>query len=448
MSGTRQSLAGRSFHMMGIGGAGVSALAQLAHAWGAQVSGCDQASSVYMDLVRGCGIEVQLGHDASHVDDDVELVVSSAIGVDHPERSAGESRARRVWLRGELLGELTRLRRSVVVAGAHGKSTTTAMLTHAAVGCGLDVSSVLGATMSDGRNVRLGRSDWLISEGDESDRTLLHLDAEIAVITNIERDHHHTFATDEDVFQVYLTWVNSLPQSSVLIAGPGPVLDRLEQEASPRTVVRFGEDPAEIRAMQLQLRVPGVHNALNAFAARTACVRMGLDREAATTALASFTGIGRRYELHGTVRGIDVVDDYGHHPTEVAATIGAAKEARDQRGAGGRVIVVFQPHLYSRTRALYREFAQALKLADSVWLLPIYGARERPEPGVTSAMIVDSLEPADAARVTALDSFDPATGDPATMLAEVMTGDVIITMGAGDITKLAPRLVAALEQRS
>jgi len=380
----------------------------------------------------------------------MEVVVSSALSPDHPELERARELGCRVVLRGEHLGELTSLRDSVVVAGAHGKSTTTGMLAHASVTLGLDPAAALGATMPglgpDGAstNVLTGAGPFLV-EGDESDRTLLHLHARVAIITNIERDHHHTFATDAEVEELFTEWVRSLGGASLLVAGPGEVLDRLVAHA-PGRVVRFGQDEDELTTIGARLAVPGTHNVLNAAAALAALVELGIQREAALDALSDFTGVGRRFEHIGEADGVLVVDDYAHHPTEVAATIQAARAPAEARG--GRVLVAFQPHLYSRTEALWERFAAALACADRVWVLPIYGAREAPVEGVDEKLIALALATGAPRAYAGQGTTDPATGDVATIIGEAMAGDILITMGAGSVTQLAPRLVGALEERA
>ena len=443
-----QPLAGRTIHFLGAGGAGVSALAQLCVAWGADVSGCDRAESDYTELVRNAGVHVEIGHDPAHIVAGMDVVASSALPADHPELVRARELGCRVLLRGELLGELTRLRETVVIAGAHGKSTTTGMLAHAAPLCGLDPSAALGATLASlrdergaGGNVRVGSGAFLV-EGDESDRTLLRLAARIAVVTNIERDHHHTFVSDEEVEELFAQWVRSLGADSLLIAGPGEPLDRLVPHA-PGRVVRFGDDETELAELASRLAVPGRHNALNASAALAVLRELGVERDAGIDALATFPGVGRRFEVHGDAGGVMIVDDYAHHPTEVAATIAAARERAEPRG--GRVVVVFQPHLYSRTKALWLEFATALAGSDRAWILPIYGAREEPIVDVDELLIANALVEQAPAVYAGLGLADPATGDLATIIDELQTGDVLITMGAGSITALAPRLLAALQ---
>lgn len=436
-------LAGRRFHMMGIGGAGVSALAQVATAWGATVSGCDQSDSSYADLVRSAGIDVHIGHDPRHIDASMEVVVSSALPSDHPERVAAQTAGCRVWLRGELLGELTTLKRTIVVAGAHGKSTTTAMIAHALHQSGVDATVVLGATMGDAGNAHTGAAEWMVVEGDESDRTLLALHADIAVVTNIERDHHHTYPTDESLFAVYDEWVRSLADGIPLIVGPGPMADDLVRRHGHRMrVVRIADMHDEQSQVRRVLSVPGDHNVLNAAASMAVCRAVGVADEQIEQGLASFTGIGRRFERHGVnADGVIVVDDYAHHPSEVRATIAAAREVV---GDSGRVCVVFQPHLFSRTHELWESFATSLATADRVWVLPIYGAREAPVDGVSSELITDELHRIAPGVCAGVIPADPATGDLATIRQELIAGDIVITMGAGTITQMAPRLAATV----
>lgn len=435
-------LAGRRFHMLGIGGAGVSALAQLAHAWGAEVGGCDRADSAYARLVREAGVPVHLAHAVEHVDAGHEVVVSSAVPEDHPELVRARELDCRVVLRGELLGELTRLRDTVVVAGAHGKSTTTAMIAHAAVRCGLDPSVALGATSAQlGGNVRASGADLFVVEGDESDRTLLALAARIAVVTNIERDHHHTFGSDDEVEELFATWVASLPSDATLVAGPGAACDRLVATVGERHVVRFGLDEEQLAAVGARLVLPGRHNALNAAAAASVLELLGVEQARAVDALGTFSGIGRRFELVGTAGGARVVDDYAHHPTEVRATVQAARE----QAGDGRVLVVFQPHLYSRTAALWAEFAGALGGADRVWILPIHGAREDPIEGVDARLISRELDRVAPGVCAGVIESGAATDDVATIIEDVRPSDTLITMGAGSVTELAPRILAALE---
>jgi UDP-N-acetylmuramate--L-alanine ligase/UDP-N-acetylenolpyruvoylglucosamine reductase len=440
------TLDGRNFHMMGIGGAGVSALAQVASAWGADVSGCDRGESPYLDLVRDAGIPVAIGHDASHIVAGSELVVSSAIPQDHPELARARELNVPVMLRGALLAEITRAKRTIVVAGAHGKTTTTGMIAHILACCGLEPSAIVGAEIPVlGGNVVVGDGEWLVAEGDESDRTLGLLSAEVAVITNIERDHHHTFASDEAVEQLFRSWLDSLAHDATVIApvGSSPAIDRVLDGVGQR-VVDCGEADAEtMQAIADVLPIPGYHNLLNALAACRAAEHVGVPFADAVRALRTFTGAKRRFEIVGRSDGITVVDDYAHHPTEVAVTVQAARTRTE--GTDGRVVVVFQPHLYSRTQELGERFAESLAGADKVWLLPIYGAREDPIPGITSERIAAYIEQIAPGRLAGILDIDPATGDPSTIVDGIAEGDWLIAMGAGSVTELAPRIVDALE---
>lgn len=448
----REIYAGRVFHMMGIAGAGVSALAQVTQAWGGHVSGCDPTPSPYLVQVRGHGITTFDDHGAAHVVGATDLVVSSAVSKNHPEIVAARSAGARVWLRGELLGDMTQYRKTVVVAGAHGKSTTTAMIAHMARAAGSDPTVIIGAQVPTlgGNNVHMGEGEWLIVEGDESDRTLLDLHADIAVVTNIERDHHHTFSSDEEVDELFHNWMQSQSPSTPLVAGDTSVRRMLPETgankdgAATRPFVLRDLSGHRAEAIRHVLPLPGEHNVSNALCAVAACELMGLDPEVCIQSLQSFSGVGRRFEIRHRSAGRAVIDDYAHHPTEVAATIAAAHQWISRESDLKRLVVIFQPHLYSRTRELAVDFRAALRAADRALVLPIYGAREAPEPGVTQRLIADGSD----SHVIALD-VDPVTGDVTTICEQVQWGDCIITMGAGTITQLGDKLVAALgEQQS
>ncbi len=434
-------LTGRRIHMLGIGGAGVSALAQVAVAWGADVDGCDRSSSEFSDRVVAAGVPVHIGHDPSHVVPGMDVVVSSAVSTSDPEILAATAAGCRVILRGEFLGELTRHRRTVVVAGAHGKSTTSAMIAHVLVEAGLDPTVVLGAMMRPwGSNARIGAGDVLVVEGDESDRTLMHLSPDVAVITNVENDHHQTFSSDAEVERLFADWVGTLGTSAQVVVGPGPGADRVvDLLAGDDRVSRV-----EVPEFDAEIRLPGVHNTLNARAAWAACRALGVPAQSIRAGLSTFPGIGRRFEIIGAAAGVTIVDDYSHNPAKVAAAIDSAREMMLRDGHAGRLLVVFQPHLYSRTVEMADRFASALADADQVVVLPIYAAREQPVAGVDSTLITrqlpDRVRPPCGCDV----ELDPATGDATIITSMVGSGDVVVTMGAGDVTRLGPRLLDAL----
>ena len=354
-----QPLAGRHLWLVGIGGAGMSALAVVAKAWGAEVGGSDRARTPYVDLLERQGITVVIGHDAANVPPGHEVIASSAIAADNPEVARGARR------RGELLAELVELAPSIVVAGAHGKTTTASMIAFALDRLGLDPTFLIGGHVDQlGGNARAG-TGWLVAEGDESDRSLLLLRPQIAVVTNVELDHHATFASQAEVEDLFAGWLAGLPENAVVVRG--------EDVAAPDG---------------LTLAVPGEHNRSNAACALVALEAAGIDPEAAAAVLADFRGAGRRFEERGRAGEVQVFDDYGHHPTEIAATLAAA---RGLVGPGGRLVVLYQPHLYSRTLHLAFELAGALAAADAVCVTDVYAAREEPLPGVSGKLVVDRL---------------------------------------------------------
>jgi UDP-N-acetylmuramate--alanine ligase len=382
--------------VVGIGGAGMSAYALLAHAWGAEVAGWDRNDTPYAERVGAAGIPVTISPEPVPPDG-WEVFVSSAYP--YPGRS-----------RAELLAELVSLRRSIVVSGTHGKTTTAGMIAFCLERLGRDPAFLIGGEIPQlGGNAGWGEG-WLVVEGDESDRTVERLRPEIAVVTNIELDHHTTFGSQAELEEMFERWLDEVP-----------------------TAVRGWElEPA-----RTELLVPGEHNRRNAASALAALELSGIDIGEAAAALAEFRGAGRRFELVGEPRGIAVYDDYAHHPSEVAAAVAAAREA-----SSGRVLAAFQPHLYSRTRHLAREFAGALSAADVVCVTEIYAAREDPVEGVTGKLVVDALtEVRPGAPVGWTPSLDDAV---AFIAARSEPGDLAVTIGAGDIDGAARRLVEVL----
>lgn len=444
-------LKGQRMHLLGIGGAGVSGLARLVSAWGAETDGCDKSASSFTQRLQASGVDVAIGHSPEHISRGMRVVVSSALPTEHPELVRARELGCEIIRRGELLGSLTHLPkvRSVVVAGAHGKSTTTSMLGKVLVDAGLDPSVLVGADVPQlGGNARIGAANelgeqLLILEGDESDRTLDSYRADVAIITNIELDHHASYASFDELVEFFCGWVRSLGPSATLVLGTDPQLD-VVQAAHSGPTIRFGADESELESLRQHVRLPGRHNLLNASAVAAACSApvLNVPSDAVMRGLKAFTGLGRRYELVGEASGAEIRDDYAHHPTEVLATIQAARSVVAERGQG-RVLIVFQPHLYSRTRELAERFGQALAGADHAWVLPIYGAREQPIDGVSSALIVEAARSLGNAEVEELHA-GPATCEVSTIAGMVQEGDIVITMGAGDITTLAPRLVEAL----
>jgi UDP-N-acetylmuramate--alanine ligase len=437
--------------MLGIGGAGMSALATVAYAWGADVSGCDRAPSEFAKRVAKFGVRVDTGHDPSHLEQGMELVVSSAIAADEPELLAAREMGLPRLHRAVLLAEMVSSRRSVCVAGAHGKTTTAAMMAYAAQRHGLDPTFLIGGAVPQlGGNAGPGGGQLLIAEADESDGSLSVLRPRVAVVTNIELDHHDRFASLGDLVDLFSEWTMELPQSGALVQHESL---RLPTQA---TAMRFGYGDVEWQVsaveqsggstgfwlrtpdgtpLHVSLSVPGAHNALNAAAAiaglQAAC---GIDPADAAEHLAGFTGAGRRFELRGERGGVWIVDDYAHHPTEVAATIDAARA-----WAPGRVVVVFQPHLYSRTEALAHRFGRALAAADEVVVTEIYAARESPVEGVTARLIVNAISETRPGMPLA---YQPTLDAAARYLGgRIRRGDLVLTVGAGDVRKVGDILL-------
>jgi UDP-N-acetylmuramate--alanine ligase len=434
---------GRRLHFVGIGGAGMSGLALVAHRLGAAVTGSDRAESGYTRRLRETGIEPALGHAAENVPEDCEVVHSTAIPAENPERAAARSRGLRELHRGRLLSEVSALRRCLAVAGTHGKTTTASMAVHAMRGAGMDPSYLVGGELrSTGANAGWGAGEWLVVEADESDRSLLTLEPEIAVLTNVELDHHATYGSRLEVEEVFRAFLRGAGRAVVWdrpellsLVGAGAV------DAFEAVEPRLGGSGARFtwEGREVALAVPGLHNARNAAAALTACHAAGADPDAAVRALAGFRGAARRFErLGATPSGAVVHDDYAHHPTEVRATLEAARTLGPRR-----LVAIFQPHLYSRTRMLAGEFGGALALADMVVVLDVYPARERAEdfPGVSGRLVAQAAAEAGAGRPVAW--FPERPGAEAFLRANLRAGDLCLTLGAGDVDALGHALVAA-----
>ncbi len=422
---------GRRLHVVGIAGAGMSGLAIAARALGATVTGSDGAESPFLARVRDAGIAVVVGHDGANVPagDDVEVVLSTAIPPANPERLAALERGLPVLPRAALLGEVAAERRVLAVAGAHGKTTTTSMAAHALLACGMDPGYLIGGELrTTGTNAAWGSGEWLVVEADESDRSFLELRPEVAVVTNVELDHHDTYPSRIELDEAYRAF---LAPAGHAVLPDDPAVRALRDGAA--TVFDGWDGPP--------LAVPGAHNARNAAAALEACVLAGADREQAAAALATFRGAGRRFEdLGRSAAGARVVDDYAHHPTEVAAAVAAA---HGEVAGGGRVVAVFQPHLFSRTQLLAREFGAALAGADVAVVLDVYPARERAEdfPGVTGRMVAEAVADArPGAPVLWLPGF--ADAEPV-LRARLRAGDLLLVLGAGDVRALGAALAGA-----
>jgi UDP-N-acetylmuramate--alanine ligase len=435
--------AGRALHFVGIGGAGMSGLALVSKALGAEVSGSDQVESEALDRLRAAGIEAVAGHDAANLPAGAEVVVSTAIPDDNPELAAARAAGATPLHRADLLGELSRMKRTIAVSGAHGKTTTASMIAHALRGAGHDPPFLIGGELrSAGTNAAWGTGEWAVIEADESDRSFLKLARDVAVITNVELDHHATYSSLADLEGAFAEFAEP---AELRVVGPevelgGEVLrvgvDEGDFQGQGLELLPGGSR-FEVRGTRVQLRVPGRHNVLNALAALAACERAGVQLDEGAAALADFSGAGRRFEEHGhTASGALVYDDYAHHPTEVRATLEAARTLAQER----RLIALFQPHLYSRTRALARDFGRALALADVVVVADVYPARERAEdfPGVSGLLVAQAAADAAGGRpVWWLPQLDQATS---MLAAELSERDLLVTMGAGDVDGVAREL--------
>ncbi|MCH6470630.1 UDP-N-acetylmuramate--L-alanine ligase [Sinomonas terrae] len=444
-------------HFVGVGGVGMSAVARVMVARGLQVSGSDAKDlPVMRDLAR-LGARIAAGYDAGNVRDAQTVVAGSAIRPDNPELVEARARGLRVLHRSEALAAAMAGSRVLAVAGTHGKTTTTSMATWMLRGAGLDPSFAIGANVPAlGVNAAHGSTDVFVAEADESDASFLNYRPLIEVITNVEADHLDHYGTAEAVQAAFDDFAGLLPSEGLLVAcgddaGARGVAERRRTALGgrPRVLLYGTTADADVRLLTgpegaflqweggtvpLPLSVPGTHNALNAAGAFAAIVvGLGAQPEAAAESLASFSGAARRFEFKGEARGVRVYDDYAHHPTEVRAALEAARGVAGE----GRVHVLFQPHLFSRTREFAPQFAAALSAADTVRVLDIYPAREDPIPGVTSQLVTDAL-PAG--------SYAPSAAEAVAELAAIAApGDIMLTIGAGDVTALGPALVEALE---
>ncbi|OLL71222.1 UDP-N-acetylmuramate--alanine ligase [Pseudonocardia sp. Ae168_Ps1] len=471
MSGVDTAL-GRHVHLIGIGGAGMSGIARILLARGITVSGSDARESRTVTALRALGARVEVGHDAAHLRHDGEdpptVVVSTAIRETNPELAAAREQGLQVVHRAVALAALTEGRRLVAVAGTHGKTSTTSMVTVALQHTGADPSFAIGGDLSvSGSGAHHGSGDVFVVEADESDGSFTAFAPSVAVVTNVEPDHldhHGDEATYRAVFERFLERL--VPGATLVTCAddPGSELVAVHAERAGTTVRRYGRTATgsqDARLLdfapdgvgsrtrfrwggeehELVLGVPGEHMALNALGAFLAGTAVDQDPATLLEGLAGFGGVQRRFEFKGRVRGVAVYDDYAHHPTEVAATLRAAREAAPVvQGRRGRVLVAFQPHLYSRTRLFAGEFGASLSLADEVMVLDVYGAREDPEPGVGPALITDQVR-LPAERVHRAPSWEKT---PAAIAALAADGDTVITMGAGDITALGPEILREL----
>ena len=441
-------------HFVGIGGVGMSAVARIMVARGVPVSGSDAKDLPVMADLATAGARIAVGYASANLGDAQTVVAGSAIRPDNPEVVAAREAGLPVLHRSEALAATMGGDTVVTVAGTHGKSTTTSMVTVLLQGAGLGPSFAIGANVPAlGVNAAHGSSGIFVAEADESDGSFLNYRPRIAVVTNVEPDHLDHYGTAEAVYESFDRFTALLPADGVLVAcaddaGALALAERTRTRGNTRVVLygtSQGADlvlhdggPGDVAVsaasgrFPLALQVPGRHNALNAAAAFAVALELGVDPAAAAAALAHFSGASRRFELKGEARGIRVFDDYAHHPTEVRAALAAARSVAGTH----KVHVLFQPHLFSRTREFAQEFAEALNLADTALVLDIYPAREDPIPGVTSQLIADHLD-SGGRLVDAGDAVSALT-------AAAADGDIVLTAGAGDVTAYGPRIVEAL----
>ncbi|MDQ5894329.1 MAG: UDP-N-acetylmuramate--L-alanine ligase [Actinomycetota bacterium] len=430
----------RRIHLIGIGGAGMSGLAWAANQLGAEVSGSDRSESSYTERLRSAGVSIAIGHDAGNLPAGAEVVISTAIPEDNPELVAAREQGNPVRHRSELLAELCSTRRQIAVAGTHGKTTTTGMLTFALRELGGDPGFFIGGELpgfgpeGGAANSGWGEGEWVLIEADESDGSFLTLDPEIAVITNIEMDHH---ARWENLTQLRDAFNDFASKARVVVVPAADSELIASLEAPDRKIVPF--DVNQPGPDELDLSVPGAHNRLNARAAIGALTEAGFPQEDAVRALRGFTGVKRRQEFKGECEGARVYDDYAHHPTEVEAALNAFREFDPDR-----LIAVFQPHLYSRTKIFSQQFGAALALADEIVVLDVYPAREEPVGPLEGVSGLDVLRAA-ADRAGGRPAYWAPDLDSAERIVRSRAADgaVIATIGAGDITKLSDRLVSA-----
>ncbi|MBB1241986.1 UDP-N-acetylmuramate--L-alanine ligase [Streptomyces durbertensis] len=458
-------------HFIGIGGAGMSGIAKILAQRGAHVAGSDARESATATALRELGVTVHIGHAADHLAADADcVVVSSAIREDNPELAAATERGVPVVHRSDALAALMTGTRALAVAGTHGKTTTTSMLAVALRTLGLDPSYAIGGDLDEpGSNAHHGRGGLFVAEADESDRSFHRYTPEVAIVLNVELDHHANYASMEEIHESFQTFVDRVTPGGTLVIsadhdGARELTRRVRLGETAPTVVTYGESQdADVRVLAVvphgltsevtaefaatgerltfTVSVPGRHYAHNAVAALAAGAAAGVPAAELAGALASYTGVRRRLQLKGEAAGVQVIDSYAHHPTEMTADLEAIRGALPA-DAPGRVLVVFQPHLFSRTQELGREMGQALALADASAVMEIYPAREDPVPGVTSALVTDAAR-AHGADVTAVGDREEI---PELIAGMAKPGDLVLTMGAGDVTDLGPRILARLAE--
>ncbi|MCA0256770.1 MAG: UDP-N-acetylmuramate--L-alanine ligase [Proteobacteria bacterium] len=457
-------------HFIGIGGIGMSGIAEVLHNLGHKVQGSDQSDSANVQRLRDKGIPVFVGHTAANLGDAEVVVVSTAIKKDNPELVAAREKSLPIVRRAEMLAELMRFRNAIAIGGTHGKTTTTSLVAALLVAGGLDPTVINGGIINAyGTNARMGDGEWMVVEADESDGTFLKLPAEVAVVTNIDPEHLDHYGTFDAVRAAFRQFVENVPFYGFgVMCVDHPEVQALVGKIEDRKVITYGENPqadvrfsnvrmegtrtffdVEIRRRRtgkiyqfadLMLPMPGRHNVSNACAAIAVANRLGIEEEAIRKGLAGFAGVKRRFTLTGEWNGIQVFDDYGHHPVEIRAVLKAAREA-----CKGRIIAIHQPHRYSRLSSLFEEFTHCFNDADAIFIAPVYAAGEEPIEGADAPSLVSALKAAGHRDAR----FLAGAPDLANAIAAIAKpGDFVICLGAGNITQWAHALPRELESNS
>jgi UDP-N-acetylmuramate--alanine ligase len=449
----------QQIHFVGIGGAGMSGIAEVLLTLGYQVTGTDLQESETVRRIRDLGGTVFIGHEAAHIGDAQVVVISSAVSPTNPEVVAAKAKMVPVIPRAEMLAELMRLKYGVAIAGAHGKTTTTSLVAHVLAEGGLDPTIVIGGKVNAlGSHARLGRGELLVAEADESDGSFLKLSPAIVVVTNLDREHLEYYKTMDALCEAFMEFIQKIPfYGLAVLCAEDPYLASLLPRVTRRFQTYGLTDTADLVGTDVQLRVgaaefsahvrglrlgrfrvamPGVHNVRNALAAIAVGLELGVSVTQIQHALEGFTGVERRFQVLGEKSGITVIDDYGHHPTEIKATLAAAKE-----GWGRRLVVLFQPHRFTRTKDLLNEFAGAFTQADHLFLTDIYPAGEAPLPGVTGERLAEAIRSAGGPPLTYVPQKERLIE---TVLPCLKAGDLVVALGAGDIGKIGRALFQAI----
>ncbi|MBI4482486.1 MAG: UDP-N-acetylmuramate--L-alanine ligase [Acidobacteria bacterium] len=450
----------QKIHFVGIGGIGMSGIAEVLLNLGYKVTGSDQKLSPVTERLKSLGGEVQEGHRSQHVQDANVVVISSAVPGDNVEVLEARRRNIPVISRAEMLAELMRLKYGIAVAGAHGKTTTTSMVSTVLVGAGLDPTVVIGGRLNTlGSNAKLGSGDFMVAEADESDGSFLRLSPTLAVITNIDREHLDYYRDLDHIKSAFLTFANKVPfYGAAILCLDDPNVRSILPQIERRQITYGSAPQADLVAAQMQfsrnstrfavrargeilgdiqLRIPGHHNVLNALAAVAVGLDLEIPFETIRQALGGFWGADRRFQWKGEVDGVAVVDDYGHHPTEIVSTLNAARQFSD-----GRLVVIFQPHRFTRTKFLFEEFSRSFGQADILVVTRIYAAGEKPLEGVHSEALVAQIKKQGHGDVTYIDQLS----DVVPLLKDKLRpGDLVLTLGAGDVWKVGEELLRRLK---